>query len=147
MMNDSLNLLLEKLSQDLPLPKIAPPFLLAYTISFINSQEATEEQKPVVESILARYDKLRLEEVREALSFEGAVEKRDAYRIYNLYMNDTGYLIPRCDDPFAALSSPRLDEGEELFSEQLLGGLASAVFSVRVDSATELFGQVMDNAI
>ncbi|MBR2287703.1 MAG: hypothetical protein IJ865_05615 [Clostridia bacterium] len=139
MMTEDLKRMLEKFSQDLPLSKIGPPFLNAYTVSYISSQASTEEQKPIIEAIEARYRELREAEIREALTFEGAIEKRDAYKIYNLYMNEFGYLVPGSETYVATLSSPCRDDGEEKVPEGLVATLASSIFDIRVDEGTEYF--------
>lgn len=71
----SLQDLMDRLSQDLPLTEIAPPFPLANAMDYVMGNDPEEDQKELVDSICERYWQLCDAEISEALSLHAPDRK------------------------------------------------------------------------
>ena len=139
----SLQDLMDRLSQDLPLTEIAPPFPLANAMDYVMDNDPAEDQKELVDSICERYWQLCDAEISEAFSLHAPSSPESGMTFSTVYIDAYGHLVSEEEDFDAAISLAAFGEAES-GSTDVIHQLALSVHRHRAATARELESELAE---
>ena len=154
---ESLQMLLQRLEGSTKLSEAGPPLALAHALQFVKDngpeedQEDKEDQEAIWKTILDRYETLGMREALDALALEGGVEDRGDIRIYSVFLNAIGEMVPQREPFVISLSIPILIDMPEYgeldengLPKDLLKHMARSVHRARAERASKLADEIRE---
>lgn len=139
----SLQELMDRLAQNLPLSEIAPPLPLANALQFVMDYDAEEDLKPLVNAICDRYWALCETEIMQTARLEQGPGS-PGLSVYTVHIDAYGTLVRECEEHIASISVAAFVESSDTIPFDCVHQCAQAVHKQRVSIAQQLEEEVQE---